>query len=247
MPGAEIRTLVGMRTLVLWDVDYTLLDCDGLGREAHEAAFTRVTGLPPNGFPFLGGRTDLGVITTVLRANGVEPTPDVLAEACAALAAEFADRAALLPGRGRALDGAAAALSHLSGDPRLVQSVLTGNLRPIAAYKLAAFGLDAHLDLTIGAYGDDHADRAELVGLARRRAAERHGEPCAAIVVIGDTVNDVAAGRTGGAYTIAVATGKAPAADLRAAGPDALLDDLTDLPALAAAIDAARPGEPRPV
>lgn len=226
-----------MRTLVLWDVDFTLIDCDGIGREAHEAALTKIIGREPD-LPFLGGRTDLGVIAEALTAYGIDPAPDVLAEACAILSAEFDARADQLAVRGRALDGAAAALAHLDADDGVVQSLLTGNLRPIAEIKLTAYGLGAGLDLDAGAYGGDHTDRAELVGLARKRATERYGDPfdAATTVVIGDTPNDVTAGRRGGARTIAVATGRNPAAELRAAGADAVLDDLADLEALLAVI-----------
>lgn len=226
-----------MRTLVLWDLDYTLLDCGGLGREAHEAAFTRVIGRAPD-LPFLGGRTDLGVITEALRTHGVDPVPVLLDEACGALVAEFRARADLLAGRGRALDGAAAALARLAADNTVVQTVLTGNLRPIAELKLVAYGLGTHLDLDAGAYGGDHADRARLVGLARERATRRYGHAfdAAATVVIGDTPNDVTAGRRGGAYTIAVATGRNGTDELRAAGADTVLDDLADAGPLLAAI-----------
>lgn len=226
-----------MRTLVLWDVDHTLIDCDGIGREAHEAALARIIGREPE-LPFLGGRTDLGVIAEALRAYGIDPTPAVLDEACATLAAEFQARAGRLAVRGRALDGAATALARLDSDPGVVQSLLTGNLRPIAEIKLTAYGLGARLDLDAGAYGGDHTDRAELVGLARKRATQRYGDPfdAATTVVIGDTPNDVTAGQRGGAHTIAVATGRNPAAELRAAGADVVLPNLADLEALLAAI-----------
>ena len=49
------------------------------------------------------------------------------------------------------------------------QSVLTGNIRPLAALKLRLAGLGDHLDLDVGAYGDVHEVRAELVTVARRR------------------------------------------------------------------------------
>jgi len=50
--------------------------------------------------------------------------------------------------------------------------VLTGNIRPLAHAKLGALGLIGYLDMDIGAYGDDHEIRAELVHIARRSAAE---------------------------------------------------------------------------
>ena len=53
-------------------------------------------------------------------------------------------------------------------------------------------------------------------------------------MVIGDTVNDVKCARSIGAYTVAVATGPASAAELAASEPDLVLTDLTDTDALLA-------------
>ncbi|HEX4609046.1 MAG TPA: hypothetical protein VH092_12640, partial [Urbifossiella sp.] len=92
---------------------------------------------------------------------------------------------------------------------RVHQSVLTGNIRLLAEVKLAALGLRDGLDLCIGAYGDDHEDRAELVQVARRRAAGVHGRTPAAFagtstVVVGDTPLDVAAALSAGARAVGV-------------------------------------------
>jgi hypothetical protein len=116
---------------------------------------------------------------------------------------------------------------------RVRQSVLTGNVRPLAEVKLAALGLRNGLDLCIGAYGDDHEERTELVHVARRRAAAVHGRLPAdfdgtATVVVGDTPLDVEAALDAGARAVGVATGRYAAADLVAAGADAVLPDLTD-------------------
>jgi phosphoglycolate phosphatase-like HAD superfamily hydrolase len=111
--------------------------------------------------------------------------------------------------------------------------VLTGNIRPLAEAKLAALGLRDGLDLCIGAYGDDHEDRAQLVEVARRRAAAVHGRSPSAFagtstVVIGDTPLDVAAALAAGARAVGVATGSYRDADLIAAGAHAVLPALTD-------------------
>ena len=116
---------------------------------------------------------------------------------------------------------------------RIHQSVLTGNIRSVAEVKLAALGLREWLDLCIGAYGDDHEDRTELVHVARRRAAAVHGRSAAAFggtatVVIGDTPLDISAALAAGARAVGVATGSHPADDLAMAGADAVLPDLTD-------------------
>ena len=50
-------------------------------------------------------------------------------------------------------------------------------------------------------------------------------------VYVGDTLPDVAAGRTAGAVAVGVASGPVPAATLRDAGADVVLDSLTEFPA----------------
>jgi phosphoglycolate phosphatase-like HAD superfamily hydrolase len=124
---------------------------------------------------------------------------------------------------------------------RIHQSVLTGNVRSVAEVKLAALGLREWLDLCIGAYGDDHEDRTELVHVARRRAAAVHGRSAAefggtATVVIGDTPLDISAALAAGARAVGVATGSYSADDLAMAGADAILPDLTDTAAVLRAL-----------
>jgi phosphoglycolate phosphatase len=111
-------------------------------------------------------------------------------------------------------------LTALATRPGVHQSVLTGNLREVARIKLEVFGLDRHLDLAAGAYGDDDPDRAKLVAIAQRRATQRTGVVFDgdATVLIGDTPNDVAAGLAAGVRVIGVATGRSDADELRSAG-----------------------------
>src|SRR6266516_4415261 len=64
--------------LVLWDVDGTLVDSAGLGREAFMEAFERVTGsLPSAQVPF-AGRTDLEIALDMLLVSGVEAGEELL-------------------------------------------------------------------------------------------------------------------------------------------------------------------------
>jgi phosphoglycolate phosphatase len=116
---------------------------------------------------------------------------------------------------------------------RIHQSVLTGNIRPVAEVKLSAVGLREPLDLCIGAYGDDHEVRTELVQVARRRAAAVHGTDPEdfgglSTVLIGDTPLDIEAALAAGARAIGVATGPSQVAELYAAGAHVVLPDLTD-------------------
>jgi phosphoglycolate phosphatase-like HAD superfamily hydrolase len=155
--------------------------------------------------------------------------------------AALARQAAALDGSAeaevRALPGAAAAIAALAAAGAR-QSVLTGNIRPLAAAKLAAAGLGEHLDLDVGAYGDVHEVRAELVPVARQAARAAYGADFGgqSTVLIGDTPLDVAAALATGARAVGVATGSFSAADLVAAGAHIVLPDLTDTSLVFAAV-----------
>ena len=112
----------------------------------------------------------------------------------------------------------------------VVQSLLTGNIRALAEVKLGALGLTDHLDFEVGAYGDVHEARSELVGPARRRAALAYGRDFSgeATVLVGDTPLDIEAALVTGARAVGVATGGFSVADLVAAGAHAVLPDLAD-------------------
>jgi phosphoglycolate phosphatase len=176
------------------------------------------------------GRTDPDIFADTLALHGLEQTDGGFAAFSAELVAAYAAGVDLLRRLGRALPGAAAALAAVAAGPGVVQSVLNGNVRRVAATKLAAFGLDGHLDLEAGAYGSDDPRRGRLVAVARARAAARHGPTLltAPAVLVGDTPNDVLAAREGGVAMVAVATGRNTEAELRAAGAEVVLPDLLD-------------------
>ncbi|MCP2261907.1 HAD-hyrolase-like [Streptoalloteichus tenebrarius] len=140
--------------------------------------------------------------------------------------------------QGRALPGAVAALAALDAEPRAWQSVLTGNLPEVARIKAQVFGLIPYLDLSTGAYGNGHTDRADLVKIAQHRASERSGDTFDGTntVLIGDTPHDVAAGTSAGTRVVAVATGKSTASELEAAGATVVLPDLRDTEAVLRAV-----------
>jgi phosphoglycolate phosphatase-like HAD superfamily hydrolase len=227
-----------VRTLVLWDIDHTLIDAGGTSREIYARAFARVTGRELERMAAMAGRTELAIMAETLALHRIDAREELLSDYGAALAAEFAAAEDHVRARGRSLPGALDVLVALAGRTDVLQSVLTGNMEPIAVSKLTIFELADYVDFSVGAYGFDHADRAELVRLARERAAIAYGETFTAsdTVLIGDTPNDVRAGHEGGARVVAVATGSSDRAVLEKAGPEAVLDDLTDVPAAVAAI-----------
>ncbi|MEU1674408.1 HAD hydrolase-like protein [Streptomyces roseifaciens] len=209
--------------LVLWDIDHTLVDTRGIGRSLFAEAFREVTGRAMERQARPDGATDRAIFRETAQLHGLATGHEEFGAFAAALAEAHHRRAAEVRAAGRALPGAGAVLSALARVANLRQSVVTGNIRPTAAVKLAAFGLDRHLDLAIGAYGEDDEDRAELVAHALRRAM--HG--AADAVLVGDTPADVQAGLRQGVRVVAVATGRSSEQELRSAGADAVLPDLT--------------------
>lgn len=100
--------------------------------------------------------------------------------------------------------------------------------------KVAAFGLDKWLDLSVGAYGSDDHDRTLLVPRAMSRVAEQTGwraDPNQ-VWVIGDTPRDLACARAAGVRCLLVATGRYTADSLEGIGANAVLDDLSDTTAV---------------
>jgi phosphoglycolate phosphatase-like HAD superfamily hydrolase len=219
--------------LVLWDVDYTLVGADGLGTRLYEVVFREMFGRELAEVAPKAGRTDRAIVGDTLALAGVARTEvDAFLVALARVAADGA-----VPGLVRPLPGAAEAIAALAA-AGVRQSVLTGNVRPLAEEKLRRAGLGADLNLDAGAYGDVHEVRAELVTAARRAARRVYGLdfPGEATVLIGDTPLDVAAALATGARAVAVATGSYPATDLVAAGAHVILPDLTDTARVVAAI-----------
>lgn len=229
--------------LVLWDVDHTLINAGRAGWQVYQLAFGEMFGRDVPEAPSMAGRTDRAI---ALEALAGVPHPRTQIDAFQRLLAHLApDVADQVREQGRVLPGAAEAVRALAaeaaqpcdGSP-LVQSVLTGNMRVMAQVKLGALGLDRDLDLRVGAYGDAHEIRADLVPLARASASAAYGADFsgAATVLVGDTPLDVEAAQVAGARAVAVASGEFSVADLEDAGADAVLPDLRDTATVLAAI-----------
>lgn len=136
------------------------------------------------------------------------------------------------------MPGAEAALQAVHEHENWVATVVTGNLKPNALLKLAAFELDAYLDTEIGGYASDDDRRPALVGVGQKRAQAKHGTAFTRTntVIIGDSLEDVRTGLEGGAAVIGVPSGKTSARDLKEAAADVVLQNLEDVRQLLDAI-----------
>ena len=128
-------------------------------------------------------------------------------------------------------------LRHVHHQPELCVGLLTGNFARASRIKLEHFGLWPFF--VCGAYGDDAAERDELVPVAveRARAAGVVLRSPAHVVVIGDTPIDVRCATVSGARSIAVATGSFDIRTLDAKGATAVLPDLSAREAFLAILD----------
>ncbi|MFJ1751229.1 HAD family hydrolase [Streptomyces sp. NPDC088116] len=216
-----------MVRLVLWDVDHTLISTRGVGRELSAAAFHRTTGIELREQAKIDGITEPVIFRETAKLHGLVSDRNDFERFAEALAEEHLKRSAELRERGHALPGAATALDALAAQG-VIQTVVTGNVRPVAEIKLQVFGLDRHIAWELGAYGEDADERPDLVRLSLTRAECPSGDA----VLIGDTPADVEGGLTVGVRVIAVATGRSTEADLHEAGAGSVLTDLRDTNAL---------------
>lgn len=223
---------MALSTLVLFDIDGTILLTSGAGRRAITAALTAEVG-EVDGFDRVrfDGKTDPQIVTELLRAAGHERAedPDIIRAVCRRYVGLLADElqhprsvTTLMPGISELLDA-------LERNGSVVLGLLTGNIAEGAALKLAAGGIMPER-FQVGAYGSDSAHRPDLPPIATRRAAAHFGyEPRGReVVIIGDTPADVTCGASIGARAIAVATGSYSMESLSAAGAHAAFADLAD-------------------
>jgi phosphoglycolate phosphatase len=220
------------KTVVLFDIDGTLLRSGGAARGALEQAMEKVYGVPPQPDVVLDGKTDPQIVRELAAAGRGLSQTDVDARLDSFFDAYLSilrDAISSSPGRIRLFPGVAELIGALESREDVTIGLLTGNIEEGARLKIAAAGLDPSI-FRLGSFGSDHSVRSELAAIARKRACSLLGEDIAAerIVVTGDTPHDISCGRAIGARTIGVATGRYTVSDLQAAGAHVALPDLRD-------------------
>ncbi|MFL5346502.1 MAG: HAD family hydrolase [Hyalangium sp.] len=229
--------MVAMRpTVLLFDIDGTLVTTGGAGRRAISRAFEKLHGRLDACDSFsLSGMTDRAIVRKALGIIGVEATTkaiDAIIESYLSLLDEEVQRVEarhyfVHPGMREAVTEARSRSGVAVG-------LGTGNVRAGARVKLERVGI--YEQFAFGGFGCDHEDRVELI---------RHGARCGAqlleapleecrVVVIGDTPKDVHAAKGIGAVCIGVGTGSFSAQALLASGADFAFPDFTARGALQA-------------
>jgi len=222
------------RTLLLWDIDGTLLLTDGAGMRGMARAGRKLYG---NSFRWDGvtasGRLDPLILEDALTRNGLSAGADGHRVFHDAYLVELAAELELVRERARAMPGTLEVIAALrrrsASEKDVVQGLVTGNYARAAPLKLRACGFDPAW-FEIGAFGDEGPTRPDLVALALRRCEERLAwapDP-RSVIVIGDTPLDVECAHAHGCVAFAVATGLHGVDELRAAGADVVVKDLSD-------------------
>jgi phosphoglycolate phosphatase-like HAD superfamily hydrolase len=224
-------------SLVLWDIDHTLVTIGEVSHEIYELAFEEAVGQPLRELANMTGRTERAILAETLALHGISNPEAKFDDLYAALARAADKLRERMRTSGRRLPGAAEALAALAKH-NVVQSVVTGNLEPIAITKLQVFDLAEQLDFEVGGYGSDGDTRPPLSRRAWQRAHDKCGRVFESdrVVVIGDTPHDVSAAREVGVRAVGVATGDSTVDELTAAGANVVLSDLTDTSAVIRAV-----------
>ena len=230
--ASERRGQNGHR-LVLFDIDGTLLSAGRVARDSFLRALETAFGWQATsehqdrGKYDFSGKTDPQIVRElVLEDVGRERFDSGLADALRLYLEEL--ERGLIPGTIVPKPGISTLLARLEAEERVTLGLLTGNLEPGARLKLAP--PDYNRYFPFGAFGSDSADRYQLPRIAVERALARTGRRFdgKSVVIVGDSVHDVACGRDMGVRAVAVATGITSLERLGAEKPDALFADFSD-------------------
>ncbi|HEY1951769.1 MAG TPA: HAD hydrolase-like protein [Gemmatimonadaceae bacterium] len=217
--------------LVLFDIDGTLLNSAGLGRDSMRSALKSIFGSPGDPSYRYDGKTDKQIVRDSMRLEGhsdehIDSRMEKLLETyleglrTGAASGKF---------KVRPLDGVPEILDALEARDDVVLGLLTGNVEPGARIKLRLAGIDPDR-FRVNAFGSDHEHRPALPAIAQRRAGEQLGLDLAGdrLVVIGDTPADIECGRSLGAKSIGVASGHYTVEQLREHNPYAVFPSLAN-------------------
>jgi phosphoglycolate phosphatase len=212
--------------ICLFDIDGTLIRSGGAGKQAFLRTLQEAFGVEvvDPGVPF-AGRTDRGIVRDLFAHFKIPITSqswDLFTEVYFRILPEC-----LASCRGSVLPGVETLLEIIVANSEIEMGLLTGNTAKGASMKLQYYGLEHYFGF--GGFGDQHVERDRVAEQALIATRERWGKAIAPeqIFVIGDTPADIQCGRTIGAQTVAVCTGKYSATDFTAEAPNLVLEDFS--------------------
>jgi len=215
-----------VKALVLFDVDGTLTQDFYEHAQAFSDAFRQVYRVDAD-IDCINhhGMTDQKIITGVLKKNGV-PLEEINAKMSQCMKVMVRSFKKIVSrSHARVLPGVRKLLKKLK-QKNVMMGLVTGNLEPIARDKLRKLRLNQYFE--IGGFGSDDASRANLIRMARKRAANLSGYEItdSQIYLVGDTPQDISAAKEAAVKVLAVATGNYAREELQKFNPDYVFTDL---------------------
>jgi len=227
-------------TLLLFDIDATLLKTGGAGMHAMAEVAKRLFGhaCAKGEFCWDGidpsGSLDPIIFAEAAALNGIDNTHDNHARFHDHYIEELAKQIEANVDRFEVMPGIHDLLAHLREREReqrdIVLGLLTGNYTKAVPVKLKPAKVDPAW-FTITAFGDEAPTRPDLVALALKKFEALHHckhDP-RKVIVIGDTPRDVGCAKAHGCVAFGVATGGYSVEVLRGHGADVAVEDLRDM------------------
>jgi len=215
-----------MCKLLIWDIDGTLLHCGGSGKNALEKTFEERYSIS-KAFEAvqMAGKMDKNILEEALEKNNLsnEDVHEIISHYGVNLRKELESNKEF-----KLLQNIKINLHKLSKDNRIYNVIATGNSEVGGILKLKKAGLDEYFSL--GSFGNNFTKRRILVKNAINIARFSYDVDFKKenIYMIGDTPDDILAGKENGIKTIGVATGGYSKEKLAINKPDYLFDILPE-------------------
>jgi len=218
------------KTLLLFDIDGTLLRAPGAGRAAYVGAFNDVYG---SSFDFEDvsfiGQTDYEAFQDAARHFiGREFNDHEYAAIIERFQEIFGEEFARCEGF-YLMPGVPQLLATLAARDDVVLGLATGNLEVTARIKLRRGGIDRHF--SFGGFGSDARDRPGMVRAALEKARRLIDVDLHRAFIIDDSPHGISAAHAAGLATIAVGTGLSDHGSVLDAEPTHYMEDLSDIAA----------------
>lgn len=215
-----------MCKLLIWDIDGTLLHCGGSGKKALEKTFEERYSIS-KAFEAvqMAGKMDKNILEEALEKNNLsnEDIYEIISHYGVNLKKELESNKEF-----KLLQNIKINLHKLSKDNRIYNVIATGNSEVGGILKLKKAGLDEYFSL--GSFGNHFTKRGVLVKNAINIARFSYDIDFKKenIYMIGDTPDDILAGKENDIRTIGVATGGYSKEKLAINKPDYLFDTLPE-------------------
>ncbi|MGM0378657.1 MAG: HAD family hydrolase [Bacillota bacterium] len=213
-----------MKKLFIWDIDGTLIDCGASGKQALESSFKSSYSINNALMDInLAGKLDYNIINAVIEKNDINDFEwnDFLKIYTNKLKENL-----LYNKKFKTLDNIVKNLKSIDKNEKLINAIATGNSEVGAIVKLKNANLLKYFRIL--SCGDSFETRKRLVQNAINISQARVDNKIYKenIYMIGDTPDDIIAGKDNNIKTIAVASGSYSKDILRKYKPDFLFDKL---------------------